>query len=147
MRIATMTFALAVALPSASLQAQYVGGGIVVHSGPVSAGVVFGPHVYYPPQRRVVVVHDYSPRVILVRRVSYRGYGYWRHRGYHPITVWYDDRRDCYYPTPSGRYPGLRPVDVYERDGSYFRVDQDRAEWAREDRGHHGHSDWEGGGR
>lgn len=147
MRITPVAIALALTLPAASLHAQVVGGTVVVHSGPVSAGIVFGPHPYYPPPRRVVVVHPYQPQYIVVRRLPHRGRGYWMHQGYRPATVWYDDRRDCYYPAPIARYPGLRQVDVYERGGNYYRVDQGREDWGRNDHGQHGHSDREHGGR
>jgi hypothetical protein len=147
MKIISIAIALSLTLPAASLHAQAIGGTIAVHSGPVSARVGFGSYPYYPPQRRVVVVHDYAPRLIVVRRLPHRGYGYWRHRGYGTTTLWYDDQRDCFYSGPVARYPGLSPVEVYEREGSYYRVDQDREDRNREGRGYRGHSDWAHGGR
>jgi len=151
MKLIPVAVALALATPAAALHAQYVSGGIVVQSGPVSAHVVIAPRPYYPAPR-VLVVHPYPQRVIVVEGTHHRGRGYWRHHGYRPVTVWYDQYRDCYYPYADARFPGLRQVDVYERGGSYYRDDQDRNDrgWddgARDERGHSGHSSWERDGR
>jgi hypothetical protein len=146
MKITSIAVALALAVPATSVHAQAIGGTIAVRSGPVSASVAFGGYPYYPPRRRVLVVDNYAPRVIVVQRLPHRGYGYWRHRGYRTTTVWYDQRRDCYYAGPVARYPGLSQVDVYERDGGYYRADQDRDGRDQDEGGHH-HSDWGRGSR
>jgi len=122
MKLIPVALALTLATPAAALHAQYVSGGFVVQSGPVSAHIIVGQRPYYPAPR-VLVVHRYPQRVIVVERMPHRGRGYWRHHGYRPVTVWYDQDRDCYYPNADARFPGLRPVDVYQSDDGdgYYR--------------------------
>lgn len=120
MKLIPLAAALALTLPAATLNAQYVSGGFVVHSGPVSAHVVIGSQPYYPPPR-VLVVHPYPRRVLVVERLPHRGRGYWRHHGYQPVTVWYDEARDCYYQQADARFPGLHQVRVYQRGDGYYR--------------------------
>lgn len=133
MKITALAVALALPLTT-QLQAQTVGGHVVIRSGPVTAGVVFGPR--YVPVRPV-----YGPQVVVVGP-PYYGDDYWGRRGYRRVTVWYDADRDCYYDHADPRF-GYRPVVVYSRGGRYFReFPRDYRYDRRDDRdwGHHGHA-------
>jgi hypothetical protein len=116
------------ALCALPLRAQTtVEGGVVVHSGPVTAGVDVGPPppavVYAEPVREVIVVERlHVPRG--------NAYGWWRKHGYRQVTVYYDG--DRYYSRRFDRHPGLRALVVYEREGRYYQEGEDRDE-------HHGH--------
>ena len=133
MKVAALTLALALPLAS-SLQAQTVGGHVVVRSGPVTAAVVFGPRPVYYPERPV-----YGPRVVVVGS-PYYGQEYWGHRGYRQVTVYYDPDRDCYYDYADPRF-GYRPVVVYQRGGRYFREAEFRRYDRRDDRDYRDYHD------
>jgi hypothetical protein len=117
------------ALSALPLRAQTtVEGGVVVHSGPVTAGVEVGPPpptvVYAEPVREVIVVERlHVPRG--------NAYGWWKKHGYREVTVYSDG--DRYYSRRLDRHPGLREVVVYQREGRYYQ-EEDRD-------GHHGHGD------
>ena len=126
--------------------AQRVSAEIVLVRGPVAARIEVGDRPSYHRPRRAVIVERrevvYAPRVIVVQRRNMprgRAHGWWRNEGYHRAVVWVDvygryydrdfdrdndrghdrdydrgqdrDRDDC---------RGLRPVNVYERDGEYY---------------------------
>lgn len=130
--------AATLALCAVPLQAQTtVEGGVVVRSGPVTAGVDVGSPpptvVYTEPVREVIVVERmHVPRG--------NAYGWWRKHGYRQVTVYYDG--DRYYSRRYDRHPGLRAIVVYEREGRYYQ-EEDRDEHhghGPRDR-HHGHDD------
>lgn len=129
MKVAALALALALPLAT-SVQAQTIGGHVVVRSGPVSAAVVFGPRPVYYPERQV-----YGPQVVVIGS-PYYGHDYWWHRGYRQVTVYYDADRDCYYDNADPRF-GFRPVVVYQRGGRFFR----EAEFRRDDRRYDGRDD------
>ena len=118
-------------LATSSVQAQSVAANVVVRSGPVSGHVILSngystyrrdPVVVYrrPPERRVVVVQRYHPRVIVVERMRHhRHKGHWERHGYRPVSLYYVDGR--YYERYDGYRPGVVRVVVYERDGHYYR--------------------------
>lgn len=121
--------AVMLALYALPLRAQTtVEGGVVVQSGPVTAGVEVGPPpptvVYTEPVREVIVVERlHVPRG--------NAYGWWRKHGYRQVTVYYDG--DRYFSRRFDRHPGLRAVVVYERQGRYYQQEDG-------DEGHgHGH--------
>ncbi len=142
MKLALLAFTLA--LPATQVQAQSVGGQVVIHSGPVSAAVVFGPRPAYRPRPY------YAPRVAVVS-APYRGDGYWSHYGYQRATLWYDADRDCYFDRGDPRY-GYRPVVVYQRGGRFFReagFQRGHPDGWDHERGHgrgHGHDNHDRGG-
>jgi hypothetical protein len=122
--------ALGLSLAARPAPAQMVQAGVVFQSGPIAGHVVVGepgPVVVYPaPVRHVVVIDRYTPRVIVVEPVGWprgRAYG-WRRYGYRPVVVYYDGAR--YYDRWFGGRPGLRRVEVYRRDGRYYRRDRYR---------------------
>lgn len=122
-RISTAVLTLSLAIAPASVNAQQFTADIRIYQGPVAAHVVLDPAGYVvrrPVPVRAVVV-PVGPQVVVVERV--RGphghaYGYWRHRGYREVTLYYDPRTDRYYDAPYG-YPGFHPVIAYEREGTY----------------------------
>jgi hypothetical protein len=128
--IALAAIAAAVALRAAPLRAQTVDAGVVIQSGPVSGHVVIGE----PPP---VVVYEAPVRqVIVVERIHVphgNAYGWWRHHGYRPVTLYYDG--DSYYARPFEGDVQLHGVVVYEREGRYYE------EWEEHGHGHghHGH--------
>jgi hypothetical protein len=126
--------------------AQQVSAGIQVLDGPVAAHILIGqPYGSRPlavyPRRRVVVVEHYAPRVLAVERL-HRGNGYWRHQRFHRVYAYYDCDRDVYYDRSDERYPGLRQVALYERDGRFYRDDRGERDhdWDH-DRGWHDDND------
>jgi hypothetical protein len=133
--------------------AQQVLANVVLQSGPVAGHVVMGDaystygrqRVVYrrPPVRRVVVVVEQAPRIIVVEAAPYRGQAEWRRFGYRPVTLYYVDGR--YFDRAFNR-AGLRQVVVYERGGRYFRESvqddhsyRDRYEPDRHEGDRHGH--------
>lgn len=118
-------------LATSPVQAQLVAANVVVRSGPVSGHVVVSnsysiyqqpPVVVYrrAPERRVVVVERYHPRVVVVERMRHhRHKRHWERYGYRPIPLYYVDGR--YYDRYEGYRPGVVRVVVYERDGHYYR--------------------------
>lgn len=121
MRIAGLAVAalVAIGIPNAAA-AQRVVADIRVQQGPVSGRVVIGDR--RPSPRTVVVAHPY--RTVTVYRV-HRGHGWYEHRGFRRVRVWYDARSERYYDRYDRFHPGLREVVVYERGGEYYR-DYDR---------------------
>jgi hypothetical protein len=118
-------------LATSPVQAQLVAANVVVRSGPVAGRVVVSngystyhrpPVVVYrrAPERRVVVVERYRPRVIVVERMRHHRHKRHLERyGYRPITLLYVDGR--YYDRYDEYRPGVVRVVVYERDGHYYR--------------------------
>lgn len=90
----------------------------------VSAAIIIGNH----HRGRVVVIDRHVPRTYVVHRYRVkhvgRGHAYGHAgrlrdlRGYRPIRVYYDVRRDRYHDR---RGPGLREVVIYEQGGRYYR--------------------------
>lgn len=122
MRVHSIAAALVLAVVSAApAAAQRVDADVVVRSGPVYGHVEVGR----PPERRVVVVDRYAPRVIVVER--WHGHGRWnrewRRDGFHQIRVWYRDGR--YYDRRFDGRGEIREVVVYERGGHYYLPDRD----------------------
>jgi hypothetical protein len=104
--------------------AQVIEAGVVIRSGPVAGHVVVvRAPVYRQPPRHVVVVERYAPRAVVVEPAYIRrghAAGWWRHRGYRPIVVYYDGRQ--YYDRWfSGRT--LYRVELFERGGRFYRCD------------------------
>jgi hypothetical protein len=127
---------VATALPTLA-SAQRVSADIRIGSGPVGGRIVVGEPVYGHSHRIVEVdARDYDRhgyREVVVYRV-HRGNGWWRNRRYHAVTVWYDADRDRYYDH-AGRFSrrdGMREVVIYEREGRYYRDQDDQ----RDDRGY-----------
>jgi hypothetical protein len=118
-------------LATSPVQAQLVAANVVVRSGPVAGHVVVSngystyerhPVVVYrrAPERRVVVVERYHPRVIVVERMRHhRHKRHWERYGYRPVSLFYVDGR--YYDRYEAYRPGMVRVVVYERDGRYYR--------------------------
>jgi hypothetical protein len=79
-------------------------------AGRIIVGDPYYRHPTYRPVYREVVV---------VR--AHRGHGWYRHRGYRTVRVYYDAHRDCYYDRPY--YHGLRAVVVYQGGGRYYQDD------------------------
>jgi hypothetical protein len=138
--IAVAATAIGLALAARPARAQVVEAGVVIRSGPVYGHVVVGEPapvvVYREPPPPVVVVHPYYPaRVIVVEPVRGprgRAYGWWWSR-YRPVVVYYDGAR--YYDRWFSGRPGLRRVEVYQRDGRYYRWDDGRDRYRdRDDR-------------
>lgn len=117
-----------------------VSGAIIVSGLPIGGVIQFGgppPGAYYRARPRVAM-YGYVPRVIVVER--WRGN---RHREefrrMRSRQIWYDRYDDRYF---DGYRPGLVEVQVYERDGRYYRpYDDDRDERYDRRRGHHGKPD------
>jgi hypothetical protein len=118
-------------LATTPVQAQLVAANVVVRSGPVTGHVVVSngystyqrrPVVVYrrAPERRVVVVEHYRPRVVVVERMRHhRAARHWEKHGYRPVTLFYVDGR--YYDRYDEYRPGVVRVVVYERNGHYYR--------------------------
>jgi len=116
---------LALAASPAGSAAQHVSVDLGIWQGPLYGRIIVGQpyfhhrpyyvaHPYYHP--RVVIV---EPRVIVVK-TFHRGHGWYRHHGYRRVTVWYDRDRDRWYDRYDRRFPGLREVVAYEREGRYY---------------------------
>jgi hypothetical protein len=126
-------------LAALPLRAQTVEGGVVVHSGPVTAHVEVGSPppavVYAEPAREVVVVE----RMDVPRG---RAHGWWRKHGYRQVTMYYDGNR--YYRRRYDDRPGLREIVIYQRYGRYYQWDEGEEQHGRHPHGHghgHGHDD------
>jgi hypothetical protein len=129
MRYSPLVLAALVATTLPTLaSAQRVSADIRIGSGPVDGRIVVGG----PYHRGGIEVgardydrHGYGE--VVVYRV-HRGYGWWRNRGYRAVTMWYDVDRDRYFDRQSryDRRDGLREVVIYERDGRYYREQDDR---------------------
>ena len=125
------------ALGALPLRAQTtVEGGVIVHSGPVTGGVVVGPPpptvVYAEPVREVIVVER-------VHVPNGNAYGWWRKNGYRQVTVYYDGSR--YYSRRIDRRPGFREMVVYQRNGRYYQEEAREERKEHHGKGHHGHDD------
>ena len=110
------------------LSAQRVIADIRIGGGPVAGHVIIGDRGDYRPRPRG---YEYErARVIRVERVSFRDRG--RRNGWFKdfrrhariVVVYYDRRDDRYYDRYYGR-GGLREIEVYERDGRFYRPDDD----------------------
>jgi len=119
--VGALAFGILVTARPAGAQVE---AGVVIRSGPISGHVIVGepaPVVVYPVPRPVVVVDRYAPRVVVVEPIYVRrgwSYGWWGRYGYRPVFVYYDGAR--YYDRWfDGR--GVRRVEVYQRDGRYYR--------------------------
>jgi hypothetical protein len=125
------------ALGALPLRAQTtVEGGVIVHSGPVTGGVVVGPPpptvVYAEPVREVIVVEQ-------VHVPNGNAYGWWRKNGYQQVTVYYDGSR--YYSRRIARRPGFREIVVYQRNGRYYQEEEREERKEHHGKGRHGHDD------
>jgi hypothetical protein len=127
-RLRFAPIALGLAVAASPAKAQQVSAGIGVIDGPLTAHILIGQPYYPRPvavvPRRWVVVGPYAPRLIVVERV-HRGVGFWRHHGFNRVSAYYDRDNDRYYDRYDRRYAGLREVELYERDGRYYRDDRD----------------------
>jgi hypothetical protein len=107
--------------PAANAQ---VSGTIILGGGPIGGVITIGePVIVARPRARVVVVERpvyVGPRVVYVER--WRGKGHFKHHGYARRVVYYDPRDRVYYER---HHKGGRRVEVWERDGRYYR-DHDR---------------------
>jgi hypothetical protein len=118
--------------PAANAQ---VSGTIILGGGPIGGVITIGePVIVARPRARVVVVERpvYGPRVIYVER--WHGRGHFKHDRYARRVVYYDPRDRVYYDR---HHRGYRKVEVWERDGRYYRDydrDHDRYERRRDDR-------------
>jgi hypothetical protein len=126
MKTAIVTGGIALALTLHSpAAAQIVEAGVVIRSGPVVGHVVIADRepVYHRPERRVVVVERYDPRIVVVQHVRGhrgRGHGWWKKHGYRPVVVYYDVRHGRFYDRWHRDRRGIREVIVYERRGRYY---------------------------
>ena len=116
---------------AAPLQGQRVAANVVIRTGPVAGHVVVGNG--YSTYRRPVVVYRRAPaRVIVVEQPARRHRGHvrdWARRGYRPVTLWYYGGR--YYDQRVRDWNGMREVVVYERDGRFYRDDDESDRWNR----------------
>jgi hypothetical protein len=126
-------FALAALALPVGAQAQHVSADIAIGGGPVAGRIIVGDPYYRHPD----YYHRPVYREIIVVR-GHRGQGWYRHRGYRQVRVYYDSGRDCFYDRPY--YRGLRAIDVYHHDGRYY-YDGDR--YSDRDRYHRGDRDYD----
>ena len=125
---------------------------VVLVQGPVAARVQVGdrPIRHYRPRRAVIVERRevvYAPRTIVVQRRHIprgRAHGWWRNEGYRRVVIWVDvdgryydrdyvrhahrdndrdDDRDRDYDRDRDDRRGLRPVNMYERGGQYYDLE------------------------
>jgi hypothetical protein len=147
MKYASLAFAalVATALPTRA-SAQRVAADIRVESGPVVGRVILGdPERGY--SRGIVELDSYHDRrpvypELAVYRI-HRGYGWWRHRGYRAVRVWYDTDRDRYYNYGDRGRDGLCEAVIYEREGRYYDDDRDRHADREDDRHHDRRADYD----
>ena len=118
---------LAIARP---VSAQRVIADIRIGGGPVAGHVIIGDRGEYRPRPRGYDGYGrYEPRIIRVERVYFRDrgcrYGWYKDFRRHArvVVVYYDRREDRYYDR--GGRPGLREIEVFERDGRFYRPDDD----------------------
>jgi hypothetical protein len=106
-------------LASTPAQAQRVSADIRIGGGPIDGWVRIGDRDRY--RSRPVVRRIYVERI---RRDHGRHYGWYKNfrRGARIVVVYYDPRDDYYYDRG---YDGLEEIRVYERDGRYYRIDDD----------------------
>jgi hypothetical protein len=101
------------------VEAQRVNADIIIGGGPVSGRITIGDRRY---DRRPRMIR----RVEWVRRHDNRRADWYRkfRRDHHVVVVYYDRRDDRYF---LDRFQsGLVEIRVYERDGRYYRLDDDR---------------------
>jgi hypothetical protein len=111
---------------STPVEAQRVKADIRIGGGPVSGRIVIGDRNRYDRRPRVV------RRVEWVRRHDNRRDDWYRNfRREHRVVIVYYDRRDDHYYLDRF-HSGLIEIRVYERDGRYYRLDDDR-EYGRYD--------------
>jgi hypothetical protein len=109
-----LLFPLLVTTPA---QAQRVSADIRIGGGPVSGRV------------RIDSRDGYRPRRLRVERIRLgdrgRDYGWFDdfRRDARIVVLYYDGQDDFYYDRG---YPGLEEIRIYERDGRYYRIDDDR---------------------
>ncbi|HET8650257.1 MAG TPA: hypothetical protein VFL95_09465 [Gemmatimonadales bacterium] len=107
------------------------------HAQEVSADI----HIGTPPARRVVVVERApAPRehVVVVERFRGhpRGQGYWKKRGYRPVTVYYYEGR--FYDRFDARaHPHATKVVIYRQGDRYYREWDKRFDRDDHDNGRH----------
>jgi hypothetical protein len=113
------------AAPAAS--AQRVSADVRIWGGPVAGHIRIGPDRYQPRYRDYY--RDYRPRIVRVEVLRVRDFR--RHPGWfrefrrtaRVYIIYRDPDRDFYYD----RYrPGLVECEVYERDGRFYRWEDDR---------------------
>lgn len=108
-----------------------------VNAQQVSADI----HIGTVPERRVVVVErEPAPRahVVVVERFRGhpRGRGYWKKRGYRPVTVYYYEGR--FYDRFDVRaHPRAAKVVIYRQGDRYYREWDDRFDRNDHDNGKH----------
>ena len=124
-------------------QAQRVKADIRIFGGPISGRVVIGDRYRDRPRDPY-----YDVRRVYVERVRFRDRG--RREGWFKkfrrspvVVVYYDRRDDCFY---DGFRPGLREIQVYERDGRFYWPDDNYYD-DRYDRGYDPRYDDRYGGR
>jgi len=131
---ATSSFALAalVALP-ASAAAQVSAHVVIPEIRIGNVITIGGPHrhvevVHVRPRGRRVVYVEAAPRVIVVERWNPRWH---KDRRYLPRVIYYDGRHDRYYDRHRS---GLIKVNVFFRDGRYYREWDNRRDGRWDDR-------------
>jgi hypothetical protein len=133
MGIRGMVLSSAVLLPllaARPAQAQRVSADIIIGGGPIAGRIHINDGDRYRPRPRII------RRVEWIRARDFRRNDWFRksRRDMRVVVVYYDNRDDCYY---EDRYrPGLQEIRVYERDGRYYRLEDDRFDdrYGRDDR-------------
>ena len=128
MRPSFLVALAAVGLGPGSAAAQ-ISGTIVLGGLPVGGVITFGvPHRVLGPARQVVIVERPGPaRVVVVERWRQpKHYRATHHPRYDRRVVWYDHRARSYYDRAR---PGLIRIEVYHRDGRYYRMDDEDRDW------------------
>ncbi len=100
-------------------QAQRVRADIIIGGGPVAGRVIIGDQNRYHGRPRSI------ERMEWVRARDYRRDDWFRRfqRESRVVVVYYDRDDDCYY---FDRFrPDLEEIEAYERDGRYYRLEDD----------------------
>jgi hypothetical protein len=124
---------------AAPLSAQRVSADVAIRSGPVAGRVVVGDG--YSTYRRPVVYRRVPARVIVVERVYVRHHRVlrnWKRHGFRQVVVFYQDGR--YYDRDLRGGPPMRQLEIYERNGRYYHVCNER-EWNDHYQGPHRYDD------
>lgn len=105
-------------LAATPAQAQRVSADIIIGGGPVAGRITINDRNRYRPRP--------IRRVEWVRVRDHRRDSWFRKMRQHArvMVVYYDRRDDCYYYDRFA--PGLDEIRVYEEDGRYYRLDDDR---------------------